>query len=196
MKLRLGISDALLEKISVEILIAVEFEPWLEQTVAKRPNLALYLPLLPARSRRAGRGLDEVMAHQLLKAQVELTLFADKHGVNRRTHVVVDAALAAPLVKLERLLVRVEHHLLGLAGVCSHERHPAVAQANLRHLGLRRHPGDDDNLVAPVELVGLTRRKDQRYVSFRRALTLALRPLPRIAADRIVPAGVASRPQL
>src|SRR5262249_15302825 len=196
MKLPLGVGHALLEKIGVEALIAVEFEPWLEQTVAKHPNLALYLPLLPARRRRAGRGLDEVMAHQLLKAQVELTLFADKHGVNRRTHVVVDAALAAPLVKLERLLVRVEHHLLGLARVCPRERHPAVAQANLRHLGLRRHPGDDDNLVAPVELVGLTRRKDQRYVGYRRALALALRPRPPEASHRIVAPRVATQAEL
>src|SRR5262249_45672743 len=196
MKLRLCVGDALLEKIGVEILIAVEVEPWLEQTVAKRPNLALYLPLLPARRRRAGRGLDEVMAHQLLEAAVELAFLADDPGLNRRTHVVVDAALAAPLEKLERLLVRVEHHLLGLARVCPHERHPAVAQANLRHLGLCRHPGDDDNLVAPVELVGLTRRKDQRYVGDRRALAHAHLPLPREAAYRIVAAGVASPPQL
>src|SRR5262249_56214531 len=107
-----------------------------------------------------------------VKGRVEFRVLAEKQGANRRTHVVVDAALAAPLVKLERLLVRVEHHLLGLARVCPRERHPAVAQANLRHLGLRRHPGDDDNLVAPVELVGLTWRKDQQYVSFCRALTL------------------------
>src|SRR5262249_24771450 len=104
MKLRLGVGDALLEKIGVEILIGVEFVPWLEQPFGTRPTLALSLPFPPARRRRAGGGLDEVMAHQLLEAQVELSLFADKHGVNRRTHVVVDAAQAAPLEKLERLL--------------------------------------------------------------------------------------------
>ena len=42
-----------------------------------------------------------MMTHHLEKAPVELTLFAGEHGVHRRSHVVVDAALADTLEKTQ-----------------------------------------------------------------------------------------------
>ena len=57
-------------------------------------------------------------------------------------------------------------------------------------------PSDDDDLVAPVELVGFARRKRQGNVGFRRRARVLLAPAPRIAANRVVAALVAERPQL
>ena len=59
--------------------------------------------------------------------------------------------------------MRVEDHLLGLARIGAHEQHAAVAEPDMRHLHRRRHTVDHDDLVAPVELVGLARREDQRH---------------------------------
>ena len=42
-------------------------------------------------------GLDQVMATHSQKAAVELAVFADEHGFDRRVHVVVDAARAGSL---------------------------------------------------------------------------------------------------
>src|SRR5262245_30227854 len=137
-----------------------------------------------------------MVAHQLQEAPVELPLFADEYRVNRGAHVVVNAALTGALVKLERLFVRVEHHLLGLARIGAHERHPAVAKANLRHLGLRRYPGEDDNLMAPVELVGFPWREDQGHVGDRRALALPFRPCPSVTTHGVVAASVPTQPKL
>jgi hypothetical protein len=51
----------------------------------------------------------------------------------------------------------VEHHLLGLAGISSDERHPAERQPHMRDLHGHRQAGHLDRVVAPVELVGLAR---------------------------------------
>ena len=71
-------------------------------------------------------------------------------------------ARAGALEKRERPLVSVEHHLLRLARIGAHEHHPAVAEADVRDLHRRRHAVQHDDLVAPVELVGLARREGQR----------------------------------
>ena len=76
------------------------------------------------------------------KAAVELAVFADKHGFDGRLHVVVDAARAGSFEEGEGAVVRVEHHLLGLARIGAHEQHAAVAQPDMRHLDGDRHPVD------------------------------------------------------
>src|SRR5262249_59649353 len=97
-----------------------------EEAFAYQPDLVLDLPLLPARRRGAGDGLDQVMAAQAQKAAVELAVLAKEHGLDRRLHVVVDAAGAGPSEEGEGADVRVEHHLLALARIGAHERQPAV----------------------------------------------------------------------
>ena len=61
------------------------------------PDLVLELSLLPARRRRAGDRIDEVMAAHLQKPAIVETLLTDEDGRYRRLHVVVDAALACAL---------------------------------------------------------------------------------------------------
>ena len=90
--------------------------------------------LLPTRRWRAGGRLNQVVPAHPQEAAVELTVLADEHGVDRGLHVVVDAARAGALEEGEGTVVRVEHHLLGLARIGPHEQHPAVAQPDMRHL--------------------------------------------------------------
>jgi hypothetical protein len=58
MLVRFGVGDASVEQPGVQLLIARHPKPWREEALAHHPDLVLNLALLPARSRRAGSGLD------------------------------------------------------------------------------------------------------------------------------------------
>lgn len=90
----------------------------------------------------------------------------------------------------------VEDHLLALTHIGSCEHHPAVAEPDMRHLYRGCPALDQDDLMAPVELVGFTRCIVERHVGFGRHCTSILRPSLRIAPDRIVAAVVTQRPKL
>jgi hypothetical protein len=136
------------------------------------------------------------MARHLQEAAVELPLLADEHRVDRRLHVVVDAAPRSPREEREGAIVRVEQHLLALARVRPHKQHPAVAEAHLRHLRHCRHTVDDNDLVAPVELVRLPRRERQRHIGIGLPRAARALPQPRVAAHRVVAADIAAELQL
>jgi len=68
---------------------------------------------------------------------------------------VVDAPRAGAPEEGEGLVMGVEDHLLRLAGIGTHEQHPAVTQADMCNLHRGRRAVDHHDLVAPVELVGL-----------------------------------------
>jgi len=70
---------------------------------------------------------------------------------------------AGVLEEDERPVMGVEHHLLALARIGPHEHHPGMAEPNVGNLGRHCCPVDQDDLVAPVELVGLARIEAQRY---------------------------------
>ena len=95
------------------------------------------------------------MRAHLQKAAIITARLADEDRLDRRLHVVVDAAPADAAIKLECLVVSVEHQLLGLAKIDAHERHPTVRQLHVRRLDRQRQSLERDRLVAPVELVGL-----------------------------------------
>ena len=188
MLVRFGVGDASVKQPGIEFLVARHPQPRREETLAHHPDLVLDLPLLPARGRRAGGGLDQVMAAHPHKAAVELAVFADEHGFDRRLHVVVDAARAGSFEEGEGAVVGVEHHLLGLARIGPHEQHAAVAQPDMRHLDRDRRAVDQHDLVRPVELVRLARRKAQRDIGFRhRGATLGTPPLG-VSTNRVVAA--------
>ena len=198
--LRVGVrfrpGQTFIEEPSVQLVIAPEPQPRREEAFPHEADLVLDLALLPSSRRRAGDRLDQVMRAHLEEAAIVLAVLADEDRLHRRLHVVIQAACAGALEKGERSLVGVEHHLLRLARVGAHEHHPAVAEPNVRHLHRRRHTVHDDDLVAPVELVGLPRRKRQRHIGFRRRARVLLAPPPRIPANSVVAALVAERPQL
>ena len=56
------------------------------------------------------------------------------------------------------------------------------AEPDVGDLHRRRHPVHDDDLMAPVELVGFARRERQGNVGFRRRARMPLAPAPRVAA--------------
>ena len=163
MAMRLGIGDALVEQPGVQLLVALHPQPRREEALAHQPDLVLDLPLLPARRRRAGDRIDQIVAAHLQEAAIVGALLADEDRLHRRLHVVVDAARAGALEEGERPVVGVEHHLLRLARIGPHEQHPAVAEPDMRDLHRHRRAVDQHDLVAPVELVGLARREAQRH---------------------------------
>ena len=128
------ILHALLQQPAVHVDKARELQPRLEEPASHDADLILDLALLPPRCRSAGRRLDQVVAAHLGESSVEPSLTADQQRVHSRTHVVVDAALTGTFVKREGFVVRVEHHLLRLPRIGTHERHSAMAQPNLGDL--------------------------------------------------------------
>ncbi len=131
------------------------------------------------------------MGAHLQKAAIVLPVLADKHRLHRCLHVVVDAACAGALEEGKRPLVGVEHHLLRLARAGANEHHAAVAQANVRDRHRHRDAAHQDDFVAPVELVGLTRRERQRHIRLGRLSGVLPAPKPGIAANCGVAAVVA-----
>jgi hypothetical protein len=173
----------------VQLGIAGKVQPRREQVLARIADLVLDLTLLPARRRRARGRFDQVMRAHRQKAPVEAPLLADEHRIDRRGHVVVDAAPAHPAKQAEGVVVRVEHHLLALARIGPHQEHPAVAEPDVRHLDRGGHPAEHHNLMRPVELIGLARREPQRD-KHRAVLRLSAPPLADMALHAVVGTGV------
>ncbi|MGY2935968.1 hypothetical protein ACVWZ6_005570 [Bradyrhizobium sp. GM6.1] len=111
-------------------------------------------------------------------------------------HVVVDAAHAGALEQGERPVVGVEHHLLCLARIATHEQHPAVAEPDMGGLHHHRHAIEQDDLVAPVKLVSFSGRKAKRDVGSGRGLSALLAPSPGVAPHGVVTAVIAALTQL
>jgi hypothetical protein len=135
-----------------------------------------------------------VTAH-LLEAPIVEAVLADKDRLHGRLHVVVDAPDAGSLEQGEGPVVGIEHHLLRLPRIGPHEQHPAVAEPHVSHLHGHRHSAQQDDLVAPVELIGLPRRKAQRHIGCRRPMSALLGPAPDVAAHRIVATLIAAPAQ-
>lgn len=123
-------------------------------------------------------------------------VLADEDRVHRGLHVVIDAPRAGAAEEGERLVVSVEHHLLGLAGIGPDEEHPAVAQPDVGHLDRGGHSVDDRDLVAPVELEGFAGIEAQRHVGCGGGFGFRLRPARGVAPDCIIAALVAQGPEL
>ena len=194
-RLLLGIGDAFVQQPAVEILKALEGRAWCKEALPDNADLVLDLTFFPASGRCARCWFNQVMAHHLLKAPVELALLANEHGVHCRLHVVVDTPSGGAPEERERPFMRVKHHLLSLAQIGPDEQHPAMAQPHLRQLYRYRHAVEDRYLVAPVELEGLASGKAQRHERRRHPLALAGLPGPAIAANRIIAARKAAKLQ-
>ena len=166
-----GVGDALVQQPGVELVVAPEAQPGGEQPPADRADLVLDLPLLPPCPRRARHGLDQVVAAHLLEAPVEQAILADKDGLHRRLHVVVDAPSAGAAEEPERPVVGVEHHLLTLARIGADQEHPAVAQPDVRHPHLGRHARQHHVLVAPTMMANTKSRTLHHFGALRIART-------------------------
>jgi hypothetical protein len=137
-----------------------------------------------------------MMRAHLQEAAIVLAVLTDEHRIDRRLHIVVNPTRAGAPEEREGALVRVEHHLLALARIGAHEHHAAVAKPDMRDLQGRRHAANQRDLVTPIELVGLARRKTQRNVGVRRCPRALLSPGYCIASDRRIAASISKCTQI
>jgi hypothetical protein len=68
--MRLGIFDAFIEQPGVQFDEILEPQTRRKEPLTDEPDLVLDLPLLPARCRRAGDRIDEVVAAHLQEAAI------------------------------------------------------------------------------------------------------------------------------
>ena len=87
MGMRLGPGDAFVHQPGVQLVVALDPQPRREEALADEADLVLDLALLPARRRRAGDGLDEMMRAHLEEAAIVLPVLADEDRLHRRLHV-------------------------------------------------------------------------------------------------------------
>src|SRR3974390_3074166 len=196
MAVRLGVGDAFIKQPGIQLVVGLEPQPRREEAFTDQPDLVLDLPLLPAGCRRAGDRIDEVMAAHLLESAIVETILADKDRLHRGLHVVVNTASAGALEQSKRPVVGVEHHLLRLARISSHEQHAAVTEPDMGGLYDHRRAIQQNDFVAPVELIGFSRRKAQGDIGCSRCRSPLFGPRPRIAADRVVAPVISAPAQL
>src|SRR6516225_173838 len=132
------------------------------------------------------------MAAHLQEAAIVAPVPADEDRFDRGLHVVVDAAPAGALEQGERPIMGVEHHLLRLTRIGPHEQHATVAEPDVSDLHGHRRSAQQDNLVAPIELIGFARSKAQRYKRCGGCLPAFLSPAPSIAAYGVVAAVIST----
>src|SRR3546814_4208460 len=100
------------------------------------------------------------------EAAFEITLLAGEHARHRRIQIIVVTAPRHAAEESERPIMSVEQHLLALTRIGPDVRRARCAETSVRHLHPHRLAGDLHILVAPVELVSLTRleRSEERRV--------------------------------
>lgn len=193
---RLGRGDAAVFEPCVQFSIGFELRSRHEEPPPDHADLVLDLPLLPARRRGAGNRIDEIVPAHLLESAVVGTLFADKDRVHRGLHIIVDAPRTGTAEEGEGLVVRIEYHLLRLAGIGPDEGHSAKAQPDMSDFDRRRHAVEDHDLMAPVELVCFAGIEAQRNIGVGRRFPRRLRPSGRIPPDSIIAAAIAAIAEL
>jgi hypothetical protein len=122
-----------------------------------------------------------VAAH-LQETPIVEAVLADEDRLYRGLHVVVDATPAGPLEQRECSIVGIKHHLLRLTRIGAHEQHPAVAEPGVSGLHDYRHAAQQDDFVAPIELVGFPGREAQRDIGRSGRLPMLLGPSSGVAA--------------
>jgi hypothetical protein len=136
-----------------------------------------------------------VAAH-LQEAAIVETPFTDEDRLYGGLHVVVDAAGAGAFEQGERPVVGVEHHLLRLSRIGPHEQHAAVTEPDMSSLHHHRGAAQQDDLVAPVELVGFAWGKAQRHIRRRCRGAAFLAPPSCVSTNRIIAAGITEAAKL
>ena len=164
-------------------------QPRREDVLPHMTDLVLDLSLLPPGRRRAGHRLDQVVAGHLQELAVVLPRLAGEDQLDRGLEIVVDPALAAAAPQAERPPVGIEHHLLGFAQIRHRQEHAGVTQAQVGDLHRRRPTAQVDRLVAPVELVRLSRREALRDEDGAGAMPALLVPRLDEALHRRIRAG-------
>src|SRR4029077_20650745 len=107
MWMSLGIGDDLIGEPSIQLVIGLELQSRREEALANETHLVLDLTLLPARCRRAGDGLHQMMGAHLQEPPIILPVLADEDRLHRGLHIIIDATCAGAFKKGEGPLVGV-----------------------------------------------------------------------------------------
>src|SRR3984893_10222136 len=90
---------------SIQLVIGLELQSRREEALANETHLVLDLTLLPARCRRAGDGLHQMMGAHLQEPPIILPVLADEDRLHRGLHIIIDATCAGAFKKGEGPLV-------------------------------------------------------------------------------------------
>ena len=159
----------------------------------------LDLALLPAGGRVAEVRLEQEVPGHGPEARVHGARLAAADRIDRRLHVVVDAALRHAAEDGEGVVVGVEQHLVGLLRVGAQHEGAAVAELELRHGELLALAADHRPVLAPVELERFARGEHQRHegaAARARLLIASPLPRPRERGHAVVGAAVAERHEI
>ena len=99
-------------------------------------SVLLDLALLPARRRSAERRLEQVMTGHGDEARVDRSRCAAAHLIDRSLHVVVQAPGRYSAQDRQRMMVRIEQHLVGFLSVGAQDKRPTMGQLEVRDLEL------------------------------------------------------------
>jgi hypothetical protein len=135
-----------------------QIESGMAEVIKMTDKLEAELPHMLAEHKDIVTAL-EALVDAAKEATIVEAVFANEDRLHRRLHGVVDAAPAGALEQRERSVVRVEHHLLRLARIGAHEQHAAVAEPDMGDLHDHRRAVQQNDFVAPGELVGFPRRE-------------------------------------
>ena len=89
-------------------------------------------------------------------------------------------------------VVGVENHLLRLAGIGHHQKHPAVTEPDMGYLDAHRHSLQQHVLMAPIELIGCPGGEPQRNEGIPRPGRTRAFPLLGVPQNAVVAALVAA----
>jgi hypothetical protein len=98
----------------------------LPQAVTGILNVLLDLPLLPAGSRIAELGIEEIMAGHGQETGVDLAVFATSDLVDGGPHVVIDPAPWHAAEHAEGMIMSVEQHLVRLLDIGADDEGSAI----------------------------------------------------------------------
>ncbi len=87
----------------------------------------------------------------MMRTAIVVTVLADEDRLHRRLHVVLDAALACTLEQRKCPVVGIEHHLLRLARIGTHEQHPAMAEPDMSGLHSHRHAAQKNDFMVRLD---------------------------------------------
>ena len=140
-------------------------------------------------------GIEQVVRAHDGEALVDGATLALLDLVDRRLHVVVDAASGDAAHRRERARVRIEQHLVALARVGHEPEGSAGTQLEVRDLHAVVDAADHQALFAPVELEGFAEFEGQRHKGLGGdRLAFALAPRAHEVGDAAVATGVAIAP--
>lgn len=144
--------------------------------------------------RQAGDDATNMVANMEAGYLVSSRMLQDAHALASRIRLGDYVQFGSRDAAMEAL----KHHLSVASSIYGAARSmtaAGMAKPHVRHLQGDRYAVQQDDLVAPVELVGVARREEQRHVGLGRRRSSRLRPAPGISAHGVVAALIAERAQ-